>query len=132
MEIFRWIDEEYSGEALGNREIHQFSHAIPDILETANVQWNRAAYTLDVAPRYAIVASHRDELFYANLSSNCWCLPGWSGRGESLSSRQLASTAIDRRRLRLTSIRRRKYIRRARLKNPEAGFQRDDRRLLSS
>src|SRR2546426_11220506 len=62
MEIFRWIDEEYSGEALGNREIHQFSHAIPDILETANVQWNRAAYTLDVAPRYAIVASHRDSI----------------------------------------------------------------------
>src|SRR5437870_875087 len=113
MEIFRWIDEEYSGEALGNREIHQFSHAIPDILETANVQWNRAAYTLDVAPRY--------ELFYANLSSNCWCLPGWSGRGESLASRQSASTAFDRRRLRLTSIRRRKYIRRARRKNPGAG-----------
>src|SRR6266576_6216674 len=132
MEIFCWVNEEYSREALGDREVHQFSYAVPDILELANIEWNCIAYVLHVATRYSVVGCYRDELFYANLSSNCWCLPGWSGRGESLASRQLASTAFDRRRLRLTSIRRRKYIRRARLKNPEAGFQRDDRRLLSS
>src|SRR6266702_1240233 len=132
MEILGWVDEEYSWEALSDREVHKFFHAVPDILELADVKWNRVPYALHVAPRYSVVGCYRDELFYANLSSNCWCLPGWSGRGESLASRQLASTAFDRRRLRLTSIRRRKYIRRARLKNPEAGFQRDDRRLLSS
>ena len=63
MEILCWVYEKYSGKALSNGEVHQFSHAIPDILELADIQRDGCADALHIGSGY--------ELFYANLSSNC-------------------------------------------------------------
>src|SRR5438094_8851152 len=62
MEVFRGIDEEDSWESLSDGQVHQFSHAVPDILELANVERDRVADALDIASGYSIVAWYCDSI----------------------------------------------------------------------